>query len=250
MSRLAEVIRRAMRPQGAPLGFGLATAQKPDPPLLLLVRLSQGDTARAAEAAAAGASAVIIDGARPEALRSRRELEGVLWGARPAREEREDIASLQEAGADFAVLSPRTPAEALLLERMGLVLALEDQSSDSELQVVRSLPLDALLLPPLEEPFTLERLLQLRRISFLSRMPLLMPLAADTSVPRLQALREAGVAGVIISGGEIGHLPALREAVQALPLRSRRQEERSEAILPATSAAPSVQEEEEEEWLP
>ncbi len=65
MSKLSDLIRKASRPEPAPLGFGAHVARARTPSLLTIVRLASGDAGKADEATRKGADAVIIDGADP-----------------------------------------------------------------------------------------------------------------------------------------------------------------------------------------
>lgn len=248
MSKLADRIRKASRPETTPMGFG-AAAGKPSPSMLCLVRLSSGEADKAAEAAAQGADAVIFEGIDASKLKEQAPRADQLFlGVRLSKAERAAVADQRQAGADFVVLDPQlASAEALLEEGIGLALALGRDTTDTTLRLLGDLPLDALLVPTPEAPLTVWRLLELRRISVLSRTPLLTEISAGADAPQLHALREAGVAGVIIESRALDHLPALREVIGSLPPRGRRREERPEAILPAQALAGAPAEEEEQE---
>ena len=99
-------------------------------------------------------------------------------------------AELQKAGADFAVITTATVASALLDEKLGFVLILDDEVSDITLRTLRELPVDALIAPTLEAPVTINRQLDLIRISSLSGKPLLTQVAGD--IPRRPAPSTAG----------------------------------------------------------
>ena len=248
MSKLAERIRRVTRPEPAPLGFA-AAARKPAPTMLSLVRLSTGDAAKAREAAARGADAVIIDSADPKKLKEQAEkADSVILGVRPQKAVREAVASLKGAGVDFAVVDAESAmAESLLEENLGYVLALHKSPDDTTLRLLGDLGLDALLVPAPMQPITLERLLELRRIAALSRTPLLTEITPDADSSLLQILRDSGVAGVVVEGSAIGKLEGLRERIAALPPRGRRREERAEAVLPAQPAQADEEDEGDED---
>ena len=133
MSKLADRIRRASRPQPAPLGFAAAAARKAAPTMLSLVRLSAGDAGKAGEAAARGADAVIIDAIDPTKLKEQAaKANSAALGVRPQQAARQAVASLREAGADFAVVDTESAlAESLLEESMGYVLALPANADDT-----------------------------------------------------------------------------------------------------------------------
>ncbi len=250
MSKLSEKIRRASRREVSPLGFGVAAGRdRPRPTLLCVVRLPGDQAKKAAEVVAKGADAVILDGADASQVRQwAQEVGEVALGVRAAKADRAVVASLREGGADFVVVDAESPAEVMLEEKVGFVVSVAGEASDTALRVLESLPLDALVLPSSDGALTLRRWLELRRVSLLSRTPLLMEVAPEASVSQLQALREAGVVGVMLDGRFLEKLPSLRASVEALPRRGRRREDRAEAILPA--AVGSAAEEDEEEEFP
>lgn len=251
MSKLADRIRSASSVARAPIGFGISASRKPAPTMLCLLRLSAGQADRAVEAAAQGADAVIFDTIDGEKLKDQgqkadRPIPGVWLGGA----ERSAVVAQREAGADFVVVEWQSAsAEVLLEEGIGLVLALGDDVSDTTLRLLADLPLDALLVPAPAAPLTLARLLEVRRLAALSRTTLLMEIGEEIGVSRLQALRDAGVAGLILAAGAQDRLPGLREVIDALPARGRRREERVDAVLPAQGSVAEGEEEEGEEEI-
>jgi hypothetical protein len=218
----------------APLGFAARAAAAAPPSMLSVVRLASNEANKAEEAAKKGADAVIVDGVDAGKIKEfAKKAPDILLGARPQKSDRENIASIKQAGADFIVLEADSGlAEALLEENVGFVLASRGQPEDTWLRLLGDLGLDALIAPAPDGDLTIERLLELRRVSALSRTPLLVEVPADAEASRLQALRESGVAGVIVDGSSLGKLEKLRETIAALPARGKRREERSEAMLP------------------
>ena len=250
MSKLADLIRKASRIESAPMGFGAGAARKSASTMLCLVRLAAGDSHKAAEAASKGADAVIFEGIDAGKLKEQaQKAERMALGVRLLKADRATVAALRQAGADFVVLEPQSAwAESLLEEGVGLVLALGGDTPDTTLRLLADLPLDALLVAPPEDPLTVARTLELRRLAVLSRMPLLTDVPAEADSSRLQALRAAGVAGVIIEGRALDRLPSLRRAVDAMPPRGRRREERPHAMLPVQALVSAGEEDEEEEF--
>lgn len=247
MSNLGDRIRRASRPDPAPLGFGARASARKTPSLLALVRLSAGDAGKAGEAASKGADAIILDGADAgKAKDAVSRAAGTPVGVLPSHPDRKSVAALRDAGADFVVLDPETaPAEATLEEKIGLVLDYHGDADDTALRLLGDLGVDAIIVPAPAERLTLRELLKLRRIAALTRTPLLTPVKHDAEPGFLQALRDSGVAGVIVESSAIGKLGDLRSRIESLPARGRRREERAEAVLPA--AVPSHEEEYEED---
>lgn len=245
MSRLAEKIRRAGRVEAAPMGFGVAVERRASPTMLCLLRLNKDQVKKAGDAAAAGADAVIVTGLEADGLGDAlKKLGDVTVGLRAEDAQRATVAAAREAGADFVLLDEESSGEAVLEEKVGLVLRLGTEARDAELRALAGLPLDALEIAPIGEPFTVRRLMELRRLSFLSQTPLLVEVTPEIGPSRLEALREAGVAGVILDGKSADKLAALRQAILSLPSRGRRREERMDAVLPSLSALPEDEEEE------
>lgn len=245
MSRLADKIKRVGRVESAPLGFGLAAKREAAPTLMCLLRLEKDQVGKAN---AADADAVIISGLEPSKLADAVKAMGdAPVGVRLSGAGRDDVASARGAGADFVLLDSRSAAEALLEEQVGLALSAPADASDTALRLLAALPLDAIEVPSVKEPFTLETALELRRLSLLTQTPLLVEVPPDTDASRLQALRDAGAAGVILEARHADNLSALRETILALPPRGRRREERLEAILPAMPAPVGAPPEEDDE---
>jgi hypothetical protein len=237
MSKLADRIRKAARPEPAPLGFG-ARAQRPTTPtLLVVVRLGSGDANKAEEAAKKGADAVLIDGGDSgKAKDAAGKGPGLAVGVRPSNADRKSVASLRDAGADFVVLDAQSAAaDSMLEEKIGFVLDHRDETDDTGLRVLGELGLDAMIIPSLPDKLSLADLLKLRRVAALTRVPLLTGVKPDSETGYLQSLRDSGVAGVIVDSSALGKLGDLKSRIESLPARGRRREERAEAVLPAAT---------------
>ncbi len=247
MSKLADRIRKASHTIPAPMGFAAAAAKAPTATLLTIVRLSANEAGKAAEAAEKGADLLVIDGADPGRLKEIAEkAPGIPVGARLQKGGRKDVAALREAGADFVVLDGGAMADALLEERIGFVLAPGGDTDDTTLRLLGDFSLDALVAPHRDGDLTLGRLLELRRLASLARTVLLAEVAADASASHLQALREAGVIGVIVESSAIGRLAGLRETIASLPPRGRQKEDHSDAVLPAQAMTGHDEEDDED----
>lgn len=232
MSKLSDAMRRVSRRESRPIGFAVATAQK-NPTMLVLAR---GTAAQAAAIAAAGADAVLLTdapaaGAAPAAL----------WGSAAALADREAAKALREAGAGFVVFdAATTPASALLEDELGFVMSLALDTAEATLRTIEALPLDALLVTPLSGALTVQRSLDLRRVTAFARKPLLMPVDAAISATDLETLRDNGVIGVVVEG--VAAAGALREMVDGLPPRKRAADGRGASIaLRATGSSYEVQ---------
>jgi len=207
--------------------------------MLCIVRLNSSEANKAEEAAKKGANAVIIEGGDAGKVKDfAKKAPNLILGVRPQKTERDEVASLREAGADFVVLDAESGmADSLLEEKIGFILLARSESDDTRLRLLAELNLDALIPPAPDGSLTIERLLELRRVSALGRTPLFVDVSGDADPSRLQALRESGVAGVIIEGSALGKLGKWSETIAALPARGKKREERSEATIPAAATA-------------
>jgi hypothetical protein len=151
---------------------------------------------------------------------------------------------LADAGVDFVVLEAKnSEAAALLEERLGFVVKVDDDPDVDDLRALESLNLDGLMLEKTPASLTLERQLRIARASALARKPLLCPVDADISKEDLQALRSVGVA--VIVSEDASAIAALKERVLALPARKLRREERPAVALPR--GAPPNRDEDEDD---
>jgi hypothetical protein len=233
MSKLSERIRRAARTVPAPFGFGAAMAPAKSLSMLIVVRLAANESGKAAEAAKAGADVVIVAG-DPAKLKA----DGAILGAALERTDRNAATAARGADVDFLLLDPATAlAEAMLDQKLGYVLQLNEPLDDTRTRLLGDLNLDAIIVPSPKAPVTLAQLLELRRVAGLARTPLLVQADAGIDASLLQVLRDSGAAGIVVDASAIGNLGELKERIAGLPAAGRRPEERAEVTVSANAAA-------------
>jgi hypothetical protein len=240
MSKLAEAMRRALRPEARPIGFGIATAP-PNRTVLLLARVAGGAEAGQVGGAADAFITSTTDGAPAGGT--------LLWGAEAAVAGRAGARALREAGADFLIFDDATTDASVLLEDgLGFIMRVDFEASDTYLRSVEGLPLDALLVPGLDGALTVRRTLDLRRLTAFTRKPLILPVRPDIDPTHLEALRDCGVLGVVAEGAEA--VAALRAKIDALPPRRRTKDGRAVSLtLRTTGTSVTVEEPEEPDDL-
>ena len=250
MSKLADLIRRITRAGPAPMGF--ASSKRQSAASILLVAICSDHWQRtAAEAAGAGADLVLLTG-RP----GERELSdgvaaagdtpcGVLLGEADGKQ----LDRLQEAGVDYVVLEPQAPASALQNEAVGQVLHLREELTDIQLRTLEALSIEALYLERDMSPLTIRSQIELRRVSGLSRKPLLVAIRPDALQEDLLALRDAGVLLVGIDMKErsaADGLRHLRQLIDGLP-RRRRSRDDAEVRIPSMTGVAESEEDDDDE---
>ncbi len=217
MSKLRDRIRRLGRREGTTMGFAQTKAVTA-PQLLLLALVEDG-----AAAPPQGADGVILAaGAKPG---SGEGLWGIVSGGGSLPPE--------AATADFIVARADTAIDALDRDDRGIVIAVDETWSDGVVRALEMLSPDALYVT-LEGQPSLGRLLALRRLNSLAA-PLLVETSVELDGATLALLRDAGVAGIVVAGAAHAAAGRLRERIDALPPRRRRNEERQDAMLPVAS---------------
>ena len=252
MTKLAELIRRAMRVSSSPMGFA-PSAPKAAPTMLLLAFAGERWKAAVTDAAAAGADAVAL-AARPsekEIAEAIDAADGRPCGLLAPEAGAEQLARLRSAGVDFLVLEPEAPASALLDEDVTLLLRLRQELTDVQLRTLDALPVSALYVEREAGPITIWRQMELQRISGLARKPLALRVQADARQQDLLALREAGVALLAVDMKErdaAAVLRHLRSVIDGLPpRRPGRREDRPRVTIPGAGAGATEEEDDEDD---
>jgi hypothetical protein len=257
MSKLGDKIRKARELELGGIGFGAMAARRHAPSMLLIVHGPASVIQLSGDLAGRGVDAVLLSFSNPQAEMGQvakwaKEASDVPCGAQVAAASGRIVAALKEAGADFLAFDAEaTSAEALLDREMGYVLALSGEPTDSFLRAMDAFPLEGLWLYDWQGPLTVRRQMELLRLHLLSRTPLFVPAQPDIDPAELECLRDAGVVAIAVNGAEAStwqRLGDLRQAIDGLPPRARRREERPGVVLPlGRELTPQVEEEEEEE---
>ncbi len=236
MSKLGDRIRRSGKVEPAPLGF--APASRTASVSMLVVADVGNDAGKIADAVKKGADVVTWEG-DAAALRKAKLPDGLILGVKASGAGREEAAALREAGADFLIVDTDSRGEALLDEKLGFVMSIDDSSQleDNRLRLMGELSLDALLIDSPGAPLSVSDVMELRRLAALTRVPLLVRLDPAIDAGALQLLRESGAIGVVADSA--GKLTDLRKTVESLPDRGRKRDDKSDALVPASTSAGS-----------
>ncbi len=229
MPKLADRIRAARAGGGRQLGFGRsggpASARRS---LLVAVR---GDAPHGADllvTSAEGVRAALDAGT------------GTIIGAETETLTADACRALADTGAAFVLTTlDGAAAGAVLSERLDYAFHVDEQADESLLRAVGSLQPTLLVLPPVHEPLSLRRVLAIRRVALNAGTPLAAPVGADAAADTLEALRDAGVAVVLLDRADAATVQAMRERISALPApRRRRREEVNLAATPHDGEPP------------
>ena len=238
MSRFIDLLEKAGQQAPPSLGFARASGgQGPAPQIILVARLLPKDLAKAPGLAKADVDAflVALDGEKlgaPKGLRER------LWGGRLEEFSSAQVKQLTEKGCDFIVFeSMDTEAAVLNEEDLGTIVTI---SSDLPEEVIRStceLPVDAVLFSPSLRslPLTVEQLVAIQRVRGLTDKHFIVEAPLGLGQADMEALRNLGVAGVIVDIPPLDKLSEVKGSIENLPRRKARPSQR-DALIPEVGA--------------
>ena len=254
MGKLIDKLERMGKTEGPRLGFSASASSKPASMALVGV-LPDVNQELAAAAVEGGADCLLVR--RAGGKKSKASLaqalgvaESIPCGGEVAGSEGED-----GAGWDFAVLEAADPLGPLLeAEDVDKALRLEADPPDSLLRALETLPIDAAILPEPAASLTLQALVPYYRVARATSKPILAYLPA-AGEPPLSALRDAGIAGVLVgveNAAQAKALAQVRKAIDELPpKKAKAGRVRATPSLGLTAmpqpAEPHVEEEDEEE---
>jgi hypothetical protein len=254
MSRFTDILQQVSQAVAPPMGFKAVRAVA-KPRLLLVASLPQPGFE--AELAGADAGILPISGASTKAgIKEKAPASSdIPWGGWLNSISRGGTKRLEEAGYDF-VLFPADKMSLAILEadNVGRVLAVEPMLDAGLLRTINELPVDAVFVISQQQgnPVTLHQLMLFIRLAALLAKPLLVPVPPAVASGDLQALWEAGVAGLVVeltSDEPAGRLKKLRQQIENLAPPQKQKPTKARALLPGITAetGPAPEEEEDEE---
>lgn len=257
MSRFIDELNQVVGSAPQPMGFGVAQSARTKKKMLLVASLAEDNVATLASGAAgADAGLLHIASLSPEAQawqKAAQTVSGIPWGLWWEDTSEAEITKIVAAGSDFVAFPVSTSLAILQDDKVGKILQVEPSSSDGWLRAINGLPVDAVLVDGGQEKdhcLTWSHLIFWRRLASLLTKPVLVSVPSAITVPELQALGEAGVAGIVVAvtaGQPKGRLKELRQTIDKLTFRSRPQGGKLEALLPQISGESSIAEEDEDE---
>lgn len=238
MSKFIDKLKEVASGGLQPLGFRTGGA-KPGPRMALV--------AHVADAAKAGGADAVLVSIPKTGLKSPKALAKssgkIPWGGWLGEVTAPGVKQLGEGGADFVVFPATSVSKALLEEeKLGQVLEVEAETEASLLKAIDGLPVDAVLIAGEKPALSWRDLMRYRRCAAILSKPLLVGVSPDITASELQALCEAGVAGVV-AGGKIDKLRPMIDKMPA-PKANRT---KAEPLVPRMGGVGTVSEEEDEE---
>ncbi|MFC1861893.1 hypothetical protein ACFLT4_01495 [Chloroflexota bacterium] len=260
MSKLIDKLSRLSRAEPQPIGFKAAQSVSARPKIQLVASLDQESAERLVDHVA-GADAGLLrisklsSGAKTLQKISQ-AVSDIPWGRWLSGSGLGGTKQITKAGCDFMVFpASNTPLAMLQNDDVGKILEVEASLADGLLRAASELPIDAVLIDGVQgkgDFLTWQHLMLFRRFADLLTKPLLASVPSGVTAGELQALWEAGVAGVVVevgAGQPQDRLKELRQLIDKLAFPARRERGKVEALLPRirTETGIAAAEEEEEE---
>jgi hypothetical protein len=256
MSRLIDKLTKSRQLESQPIGFSLirAAAEKSRMQLVAAVTV---EVLEKSVQELVKADALILEITKADDIAALEKAVKVkdspVAGGRLKTSSAGTLKKALSSGCDFMVFSSEAPTSITKDEKLGKVLAIEIGLGDTLLRTVGDLPIDAVIAleKEVDDTLTVNRLMNLQRLLYLIKKPLLVTVPLAFAAEELQALCDLGVSGVVTEVADAraaARLADLRQAIDKLKKPAPRKKDRMSAILPRLQAeAPQIEEDEEED---
>ncbi|MCH7712753.1 MAG: hypothetical protein IIC99_03915 [Chloroflexi bacterium] len=257
MSKFLDRMERIALAGPGGMGFGVVRTEKT--PGMALIGLVSGSYAKGlATVAKLALDAALLTGIDNATglKRLEKSLPSAPWGVRISSLTEDSAREFRDGGCDLLAFSlENTAASALATDDAARILYIEADIEERELRAIGALPVDALILPmkDVSGPWALADLAAVASISRRVDKYMLVEVADAPSASDLEALRNAGVDGLVVDVAAVGadDLQKLKSAALEMPRKGSNRRGRASAIVPASvfpsDAGPQREEEEEEE---
>lgn len=233
MSKLIDLLDKTTEASSPPLGFGAASGRiATNPPIVLIGQASADEVNGDSALADSKADAVLVtmtsldnnalDGVQ-KALKDR------LWGVRVGALSEEQAAQLKEKGCDFVVFDPENTAAAVLNDQdLGSIIAVSADLDEETGGAITGLSLDAAIYAPGESllPLTVQRLIEVQLVRDLVGKHFIISIPAGMTTSDLEALKNAGIAGMVMNLSSHEDIAEAKEAISRIPHRRPKSRDR------------------------
>jgi hypothetical protein len=161
----------------------------------------------------------------------------ILWGVTVNSADRGQITQLKESGCDFVAFpADEMPVGILKEEELGKVVIVPATLEDGLAAAINEISADAAIIQCEEEvSLTVRSLLSILRLTEVIEIPVLASLSPGSGQEEIEAMRQAGVAGIVLPLGQGSlavRIKELRQLVDTLPVERRTHLHKKAALLP------------------
>ncbi|MCH7626827.1 MAG: hypothetical protein IIC83_12970 [Chloroflexi bacterium] len=226
MSKLIELLDKTTEASSSPLGFGAASGRIATNLQIVLIGQAAADEINGSSTLAdSKADAVLVtmtslDGTALDGIQ--KALKDRLWGVRVGALSEEQAVLLKEKGCDFVVFDPENTAAAVLNDReLGAIIAVNADLDEETGGAITGLSLDAAIYAPGESliPLTVQRLIEVQLVRDLVGKHFLISIPAGMTTSDLEALKNAGIAGMVMNLSSHEDIAKAKEAIDRIPHR-------------------------------
>ncbi len=226
MSKLIEMLDKTTESSPSPLGFGAASGRIPANPTIVLIGQASAEEVNGNAALAdSKADAVLVtmtslDGTVLDGVQ--KALKDRLWGVRVGSLSEDQASRLKEKGCDFVVFDPENTAAAVLNDQdLGSIIAVNADLDEETGGAITGLSLDAAIYAPGESilPLTVQRLIDVQLVRDLVGKHFLISIPAGMTASDLEALRGAGIAGMVMNLSSQEDIAGTQDAISKIPHR-------------------------------
>ena len=226
MSKLIEMLDKTAEASPSPLGFGAASGRIPtNPQIVLIGQVAASEVTSDSRPADSKADVFLVtmtslDGNVLDDIQ--KALKDRVWGVRVGALNEEQASQLKEKGCDFVVFDPENTAAAVLNEQeMGSIIAVNADLDEETGGAITGLSLDAAIYAPGESilPFTVQRLIEIQLVRDLVGKHFLISIPAGMTTSDLEALKNVGIAGMVMNLSPHEEIAKVREAIGRIPHR-------------------------------
>ncbi len=246
MSKFIDNLTKLTQIEQKPMGFMLQTKAAPEKPRLQVIAKITAEVLEKSAQNLAKADALILDIVKADDVsvleKAAAAKEGPTIGGRLKTLSAAAAKKALNSGCDFLVISPDAPVSLTHDEKMGKVLELEAGLSDILLRTSADLPVGAVIALEKEvgETLTLNRLMELHRLVYLIKPPLLVRVPLSFSVEELQILCDMGIKGVlveVVDAKDVEKLADLHKAIAQLKKPAPHKKDKMTAMVPSIQSA-------------
>ena len=243
MSKLIEMLDKTTESSSSPLGFGAASGRiATNPPIVLIGQAAADEINGNSSLADSKADAILVtmtslDGNALDGIQ--KALKDRLWGVRVGALSEEQAAQLKEKGCDFVVFDPDSTAAAVLNDQdLGSIIAINADLDEETGGAISGLSLDAVIYAPGESllPLTVQRLIEVHLFRDLVGKHFIISIPAGMTTSDLEALKSAGIAGMVMNLSAQQDIADAKEAISKMPNRRPKSRDRGRYSAQAPTA--------------
>jgi hypothetical protein len=242
MSRFIETLGRVGEQSSAPMGFARPVQIKATPPVVIAGSVTPEALAETPDLARTDVDAVVLvlETWNEKAIEAAiAHLGESLWGLRTNSLSSDQARYLVEKGCDFVMFGAEDTSVGVLDEEdLGKLISITPDLDEDAARAIAALSLDGAFFTPDQAsfPLTVRKLMDIGRIRGLLDTAFVMEAPGELSGEDLSALRDLGVAGLVLDLSAPDDVAKTREAVAALP-RRKSKPARGVALVPDSSQA-------------